>query len=163
MSTTTVPSTTAGTPVPTYQVGDRVGVATVTDVRAGRGTWDTPTGLSQNVLTSACPPWCHGHNPAQAFETGEQLEQCPDFWGAHAGPDWGLTMHTLTSHGRGRRAAAPAVDLSVEAWRSAFDWDDWHEAAITMRVGDGTPLTAPEARSLAAALLRMADLLEDLR
>lgn len=149
MSDTTVTTPTA---IPRFEPGDKIGKHHVKRIVEDDDT--------QLIWTTACEDWCVGHNPMGDFDSVEDMDADTSFWCQHYGPDWCLTVPRLSSHDRERRAEGPAVWLDVSYWRPV-DLHEWRTPVVSLRVEASTArLSAGEARSLAAALLRFADLLE---
>jgi len=155
MSTTTVQSTTEHEPesnVPHYQVGDQVYDE---EGHTGRIVRVDGRGLgSQSIWLDACPVWCLGHCPAEAVYDIAEYD-----WAEHAGPGSSVVLPELRNMQGLAYAEREILSLNV-AQCVPVNRVGWGEPLLAIRATRA--LTGGEVRSLAARLVRFADLMEDI-
>ena len=148
--TTTAASTTE-TNVPHYAVGDKVDPdvpgwgARVKRVEGGPAD-------DQTVWLRECPSWCVGHAPAEAVEDIADYD-----WTEHTGEGAGVRLPGLTTMSgvSYREGSSWSVDVSQVVPLGSHGWQ-----LPLIELSGKSDLTASEARSLAAMLVRLADKLE---
>jgi len=157
MTTTTAQSTTPTTEgdwqsnVPVYKIGSLVDPSYPRGGRVAR--IELTPGGSQTIHLDECPTWCAGHNPDEQVERIEEYD-----WSLHTTHRDGIYLPGLADCAgvTYRDGAGIVLDVEQVVPLGRLGWRMPMVSISTRSAG----LTPSEVRTLAAALVRLADDLE---